>query len=100
MRLSQNATMYTASAEAWLRISAAHSIAWNEIVNDATVRHGDGSGTLISGVYRDHYPKDVKALLRYHARAQGEAIDTAYALWRKSRRSRDLFRARRREFAS
>ena len=43
--------------------------------------HGDGDGVLISGVYREHFPVDVKDRLRALAHARTAAEDYSLAHW-------------------
>ena len=49
---------------------------WNATVDLAVEAYGD-QGSLISGVYRDHFPNDVKDRLRFLAHGKTMAIDAA-----------------------
>jgi len=50
--------------------------AWNDLVEESAARFGK-HGPLVSGVYRDHFPKAVKDRLRFLARAEVYALDAA-----------------------
>lgn len=60
-------------------------------VRAAFRNHGD-HGALISGVERDHFPDEVKDLLRKNARAITEGMDQAQACWRASGKRLHTFR--------
>lgn len=49
---------------------------WNATVNLAVEAYGS-QGSLISGVYRDHFPEDVKQRLRFLNNAKNLASDAA-----------------------
>ena len=49
---------------------------WNATVSLAVEAYGD-QGSLISGVYRDHFPDDVKQRLRFLAHGKNLAADAA-----------------------
>lgn len=53
---------------------------WHEAVNLATARFGS-HGSLISGVYRDHFPESVKAQLRTLAQEAGFWAGVSLAHW-------------------
>jgi hypothetical protein len=44
--------------------------AYDDLVERALDKYGDGSGVLISGVVRDHFPEMVKKRLRFLAQGQ------------------------------
>jgi hypothetical protein len=44
-----------------------HSRKHSELVQAAHKKYGDGNGTNISGIHREHYPEHVKNELRHHA---------------------------------
>ena len=50
---------------------------WNAAVDLALKAYGDGTGSLISGVYRDHFPNDVKDRLRFLTRGKNLSADAA-----------------------
>lgn len=50
---------------------------WNATVDMAIAAYGNGTGSLISGVYRDHFPDDVKNRLRFLHHGKNLAADAA-----------------------
>lgn len=69
------------AAEAWIRIAGDLARMWREVLAIALRDHGEGDGVLISGVYRDHFPREVKDTLRDLARAETFAWDASLAHW-------------------
>lgn len=69
---------------------------YGKAVDHALATFGNGSGVLISGVYRDHFPPEVKDRLRALAHAVGHLQAVSMAHWLASgkrshtwRRTRD-----------
>lgn len=81
----------TTQAIADLRAAVRCETAWSHTVDGAIAQFGDGSGVLISGVYRDHFPETVKATLRILRNDGNSAIDDARAAWRRAGRTRATF---------
>jgi hypothetical protein len=50
---------------------------WQHAVNLAIEAYGN-QGSLISGVYSDHFPDDVKQRLRFLAHGNSLALDAAH----------------------
>lgn len=51
-------------------------------IDHAISQYGDGNGSLISGVYHDHFPDYVKESLRIYARLVTQYTDDAVMHWR------------------
>jgi hypothetical protein len=52
----------------------------------AFMEHGDGNGTLIAGVLRDHFPDTTKNTLRTYAHSIGACADWSALYWRAAGR--------------
>lgn len=68
------------AAIAWLDVARDARIGWQDAVYRALQQYGD-HGPLISGIYRDHFPAEVKDELRTLARLQTFAEDASVAHW-------------------
>lgn len=69
------------AARAWLQEARGYGNEWAWRSKAAAATYGNGNGILISGVYRDHFPDDVKDRLRALARAQTFAHGASLAHW-------------------
>ena len=85
----------TNQAIADLRAAVRCETAWSGTVTAALAEFGDGTGILISGVYREHFPANVKETLRILRTDGNNAIDDAAAAWRRAGRTAATFRAAR-----
>lgn len=65
---------------------------WRRQVETALQAFGDGSGVLISGIVRDHFPGEVKDRLRELAQRSTSLQDTAYAHWRAAGKTMSTYR--------
>lgn len=72
--------------------SQAASRAWVRELRRALKRYGDGDGVLISGVFRSHFPEEVKERLRQHARDKADYSDISHAHWRAAGRRTHTWR--------
>ena len=75
-----------------VKVAGIYQEAWSELVNHAALTYGDGNGSLISGVYRDHYPDHIKDALRTLAHARTAALDASARQWGLSRRHMTTWR--------
>lgn len=71
---------HDAAARAWIEVAERLTRGWQSRVTFARAAFGD-HGALVSGVDRDHYPGDVKDVLRELARARAFAEDASLAHW-------------------
>ena len=68
---------------------------WQRAIQAARREHGDGNGVLVSGIYRDHFPADVKDALRALVDASNRALCDAQMAWRQTGRTTRTFRLAR-----
>lgn len=73
--------------------SIARDELWAHQVGEAILRHGDGNGVLISGVYREHFPEDVKSSLRALAHGATFAREKSCAHWQAAGKRMSTWRA-------
>lgn len=64
---------------------------WNSTVDLAVAAYGS-CGSLISGIYRDHFPSDVKNRLRFLSHGKNLAVDAARLHQYLSKTRSPLFR--------
>lgn len=83
---------YLAEARAWADLAVEARDRYAALIDAAVATHGDGDGLLISGVYRDHFPEDVKDELRKAARRIAKAWDESAWYWRKAGRRMGTWR--------
>lgn len=57
---------------------------WDKIVASAIRKYGDGSGSAVSGIYREHFPEETKEVLRYLSRLKTDTASAAYLHFRAS----------------
>lgn len=76
-----------------MQIASNYRRMWLKTVDAALVTYGNGSGVLISGVYRDHYPARVKYSLRSYAHLESEYLDRSVAHWRAAGRRVNTWRS-------
>lgn len=72
---------HVAIAEDYLALAIISDRMWNATREIAENLYGDGSGVLISGVYRDHYPESMKDDLRTLAHDATRYYDRSLAHW-------------------
>lgn len=68
-------------------------------IDRALAVYGDGSGVLVSGVYRGHFPEVEKDRLRMLAREVTELRDRSLAHWRAAGRRVETWRGLREAFS-
>lgn len=69
-------------------------------VKDTLAIYGDGSGVLISGIVRDHFPKPVKDRLRLLAHYATEQSDLSASHWQAAGRRLATWRRMREDVRS
>lgn len=64
---------------------------YDRMVMAALDAHGDGTGVLISGIVRDHFPELVKATLRIFAHDGPQWADRSLAHWQAAGKRRETW---------
>ena len=62
-------------AEHFEGLSGRFETAYQSLIASALKAHGDGNGVAISGIYRSHFPEDVKDRLRFLAHGKSMLTD-------------------------
>lgn len=70
----------------YLAIAGATRRMYQDAIDLACELYGNGTGILISGIYRDHFPEPMKVSLRVLARELSESHDRSLAHWLASGR--------------
>src|SRR5512146_1964571 len=75
-----------------LRVANEARIEYARILDAAIADYGDGNGRNISGIYREHFPEDIKRQLRQQLATLNLCNHNAAVCWRKAGRRMDTFR--------
>lgn len=80
------------AARDYITAAIEHQKHYRAYASEAFKTYGDGNGVLISGVLRDHFPEEVKTILRTHAHGKTDCHDRAFAHWRAAGKTLSTFR--------